>query len=159
MDKQQPPYEVIIGLLKKHNISYEEFAHAPVYTSQEAAAIRGASIKEGAKSLLVKIDSKFYLFIIPGDRRLNSKEVKQLLGGKSLRFATPEEVKTVMKCEVGSCYPFGNIINIEQFVDPTLSQNEYICFSPGIHTKSIRMRWIDYQKIVKPNLQDLSKLS
>lgn len=151
------PYETIVSLLKTHNIAYQEIDHEPVYTSVEAAAIRGLSMKEGAKSLLVKVDNSFYLFIIPGDKRLDGKKVKMLLSAKKLRFATAEEVKSLMFCEVGSCYPFGNIIGIEQYVDPSFSENEYISFNPGIHTKSIRITWNDYQRLLSPTLEDLCK--
>lgn len=149
------PYEKIIQLLTQNAVSYQEIEHEPVYTSEEAAAIRGLSMKEGAKSLLVKVDNSFYLFIIPGDKRLDSKKVKTLLSAKKLRFATAEEVKSQMFCEVGSCYPFGNIINIEQYVDSSFSENEFISFNPGIHTKSIRITWKDYQRLLSPKLANL----
>lgn len=142
------PYDAIISLLKTNDISYEEIEHKPVSTSEEAAAVRGLSMKEGAKSLLIKAGSTFYLLIIPGDRRLDSKKVKKLLSVKSFRFATPEEVVSVMKCEIGSCYPFGEIIHIEHYVDSSFSENEYISFNPGVHTKSIRMRWVDYSTLI-----------
>ncbi len=151
----QNPYTQITAFLKDQNIDYEELSHQPVYTSEEAAGIRGLSMSEGTKSLLVKVDGTFYLFIIPGNKRLNSKKVKQLLAAKKLRFATKEEVQEIMHCEVGACYPFGNLIGITQFVDEIFVKNECISLSPGTHTKSIRMKWKDYQKSIQPTLADL----
>lgn len=151
----QNPYTQITAFLNDHNINYEELSHQPVYTSEEAASIRGLSMNEGTKSLLVKVDGKFYLFIIQGDKRLSSKKVKILLSAKKLRFATKEEVREIMHCEVGACYPFGNLIGITQFVDTSFIKNDYISLSPGTHTKSIRMKWKDYQHVMKPTLTDL----
>jgi hypothetical protein len=42
-------FEKILALLEKHNIPYKLTEHEPVRTSQEAARIRGAALKTGAK--------------------------------------------------------------------------------------------------------------
>src|SRR5438105_338922 len=106
------PYEKIIQLLDQSQILYELLEHEAVYTSEQAAKIRGLSLDQGAKSLLLKAKNDFILVVLPGNKKLDSKRVKQLLFVKDLRFATPEEVKEIMGCEVGACYPFGNIIGI-----------------------------------------------
>ncbi len=146
------PYSAIIDLLESHKIPFEIIEHEPVFTSDQAATVRGITADAGAKSLLLNADGKFVLCILPGSARLDSKKVKKLLGAKNLRFAKPEEVLAVMGCEVGSCYPFGNLLGITTFVDPSLSKHEIISFSTGVHTKSIKMQWKDYEKITKPNL-------
>jgi hypothetical protein len=42
-------------------------------------------------------------------------------------------------------------------VDNFLSENEFISFNPGVHTKTIKMKWKDYQLVVKPEMADISK--
>src|SRR4051812_49337928 len=111
------PYQEITSLLKNSSISFEEIHHEPVRTSEEAAAVRGLSMSEGAKSLLLKCDGNLTLAIIPSNRKLDSKKVKKLLKVKDIRFATPEEVKEQMGCEVGACYPFGQIAGVKTIVD------------------------------------------
>ena len=61
------------------------------YTSAEAARVRGESLQSGARALILKVDGGFALFVLPGDRRMNSKQIKRAAGVKYLRFATPEE--------------------------------------------------------------------
>lgn len=150
------PYPHILKFLQDNNIDYELIEHEPVFTSKQAGQIRGVSESQGAKSLLLKADKDFLLVIIPGNRRLDSKKLKQLLALKNLRFALPLEVVEVMGCEIGSCYPFGNLIDVEMLVDTALSWNEYIFFNPGVHNKSIKMKWEDYKRIVNPQMHDLS---
>lgn len=133
------PYEEIINLLKTNNISYKETEHEPVYTSEQAAKVRGISVSQGAKSLLLKCESDFILVVLPGDRKLDSKKLKNLLKIKEFRFALPEEVKDKMGCEIGACYPFGNLIGLPTYVDISLSKNEIISFNPGLHTRSIEI--------------------
>ena len=86
------PFAAIRDFLEKNNTAYELIEHEPVFTIEQAAAIRGMSLSQGAKSLLIKTQDIFYLMIIPGNRKLDGKKVKKLLDIKEFRFATPEEV-------------------------------------------------------------------
>lgn len=150
------PYEEIIKLLKTNKISYKEIEHEPVYTSEQAAKVRGISISQGAKSLLLKCKDNFILAVLPGDCKLNSKKLKNLLKIKGFRFALPEEVKEKMGCEIGACYPFGNLIGLPTYIDNSLSKNDIVSFNPGLHTRSIEIKWRDFHSLVKPKMVDIS---
>jgi|SRR5579884_15429 len=151
------PYEKITNFLKSHNIAYEEIEHEAVFTSEQAAKVRGMSMNQGAKSLLLRSGGEFVLAVLPGDKRLDSKKIRQILGRKELCFATPEEVEKVMGCQIGACYPFGSLLNIRTLVDNSLSKNEIISFNPGVHTKSVKIRWEDYKSLTSPELVDISQ--
>lgn len=151
----QNPFEKIKEFLKEHSIQYELIEHEAVYTSEQAASIRGISLHQGAKALLLKAKENFILCILPGDKRLDSKKVKKLLDVKDLRFATKEEVVQIMGCEIGACYPFGNVINVRMIVDPSLSENDIISFNPGIHTRSIKTKYKDWFEITKPEVIEI----
>jgi len=151
------PYDDIVTLLKTHNISYEDTEHEPVYTSAQAAQIRGISASQGAKALLLKCENGFILALLPGDRKLDSRKLKNLLQIKNLRFASREEVKDTMGCEIGACYPFGNLINLPTYADNYLSANDTISFNPGVHTHSIEMKWQDFYSVAKPKMVDITK--
>ncbi|MBI2022547.1 hypothetical protein HYS97_01715 [Candidatus Daviesbacteria bacterium] len=152
----QDSYRKIIDFLNSNNISFEEIEHEAVYTSEEASKVRGMSLDGGMKSLLIKAKDEYVLAVIPGNQRLDTKKLKKVLGVNDLRFARPEEVVEVMGCEVGACYPFGNLIVVRMLIDEKLSKNELISFNPGVHTKSIKMKWKDYQTKVNPKLFDLT---
>ena len=85
-------FQRVSGLLDAKSISYEVLRHAPVFTSEEAAAIRGTPLASGAKALICKADEKFLMVVLPADRKLASKLVRKAAGAKSLRFASREEV-------------------------------------------------------------------
>ncbi|MDO8557301.1 MAG: YbaK/EbsC family protein [Candidatus Jorgensenbacteria bacterium] len=149
------PFEKIKKLLTDNNIKYELFEHAPVYTSEEAAKVRNSPLSQGAKSLLLKTENSFVLAIIPGDKKLDSKKLRKAVGVKSIRFATPEEVKEIMGCEIGACYPFGNIIGVKTIVDENLMNVDNIFFNPGVHDKTIKLDRECYQSIVNPEIADV----
>jgi len=150
------PYEDIIGVLKANSIEYKELDHEPVYTSEDAAKVRGLSLESGAKSLLLKAKDRFILVVLPGSRKIDSKKLKNILNTKELRFANPAEVKNKMGCIVGACYPFGSIAHLETYLDNSMLGQSNISFNPGLHHKSIKIKLNDYLIIEKPQMVDIS---
>lgn len=153
----QNPYQKIIDILNAQGIKYEVMEHEPVYTSEQAAKVRNESVNSGAKSLLLKSNNGFILAVLPGGKRLSSKKVKNILKLKDLRFATPQEVKEIMGCEVGACYPLGKIIGIKTIIANSLSENSEISFNPGLHDKTIKLRLEDYLSIAQAETADISE--
>ncbi len=150
------PYESIKEAISAY--PYDDFEHEPVYTSEQAAEQRAdLTTRNGAKSILVKHKNGFNLLVTTGDSKLSSSKVRKLLGIKEFRFATPEEVVEQMGCEIGACYPFGNLIDVEMFVDQLLATNEKIAFNPGVHSRTIVMNWSDYESAVRPKMADIAK--
>ena len=148
-------FEQIIELLDGSDIEYELIEHEPAITSADAVRITGWSMESGAKSILFKIDSGFVLAIVRGPNRVDFKKLRQILGVRKARLATPDEVLEVMGVEVGACYPFASIAGVKTIVDKTLAEFEKISFSPGTHTNHIRLAWQDYRALNNPRLVDL----
>ena len=153
----ESPYQKIIELLNGAGVKYEIMEHEPVFTSEQAAKVRNESINSGAKSLLLRINKKFVLAVLPGGRRLSSKKIKDTFQVKELRFATPQEVRDIMGCEIGACYPFGKIFGVETIVDESLSKNKIISFNPGVHDKTIKLSPKDYLSIADAKIDDISE--
>lgn len=151
------PYQEIVEFLQSHQIPFTQSEHTAVFTAIEATNVINVPLHTGAKALLFKAEVNFILIVIPGDKKLSSKKLKSFLKIKRLRFATPEEVEKIMHCQIGSCYPFGNLVNVPMYVDMRITDNDYITFNPGIHTKSIKLQWKDYERIMKPTLIDVSE--
>ena len=149
-------FDKIKAFLDQNYVSYEFKEHEPVRTSEEAAAARGEDIRIGAKALLLKAGNKFIMVVLSAAKRINSKELKRILGVKSLRFATPDEVKEKTGCEAGGVPPFPNIFGIDLLVDKSVVENEYMAFNAGERTKSLRIKTQDYLKLLKPRVERFS---
>lgn len=52
--------------------------------------------------------------------------------------------------------PFGNLYGLSTYVEKHLAEQDYIVFEAGTHSDSIKMSYIDYEKIVKPKVEDLA---
>jgi len=149
-------YDKIIELLKSNGAWFEQIEHEPVFTSEQAAAVRGLEIGQGAKSLLFKAKPDFVLAVLPGDKKVDFKKLKDTLHVKEIRFATPEEVVEKMSVEIGACYPFGNVVGLRTIVDTSLARQEIISCNPGRHDVSIKFKFADYQRIAKPEIADIT---
>ena len=130
--------------------------HDPVYTSEQAAAVRGATLKSGAKALVLKAGDGFFLVVIPADRKLKSDLVRRALGVKKSRFASREELLDLTGLEPGSVPPFGSLFGLPTVCDPALGESERINFNAGDHRRSVQMRFEDYLSIESPRLVALT---
>lgn len=57
------------------------------------------------KTLIYKVDGKFYAFLIRGDRELNEAKIVKLLKAKEVVMATPEEDSEITHAKVGFAGP------------------------------------------------------
>jgi Ala-tRNA(Pro) deacylase len=137
-------FERIEAKLQQAGVPYTVTRHAPVFTSEEAAAVRGTPLASGAKALVVKAGEAFVLLVLPADRKLESKTARTSLGVKSLRFATAEEVERLTGLKPGSIPPFGSLFGLPTYCDPALGANESINFNAGDHAISVHLAYADY---------------
>lgn len=145
-------FEQIETLLIRHAAAYDVLRHAPVFTSTEAAAVRGTPLASGAKALICKADGQFLMFVLPADRKLASKAVRLARGLKSLRFAEKDEVQTLCGLAPGSIPPFGSLFGLPTCCDKRLGEHEKINFNAGDHAISVSMRYADYLTVEQPVL-------
>ncbi len=149
------PFKAITHALDTAGIPYRIREHAPVRTSGEAAIARGYTQEEGmrrgAKAMIIRSEGRFYQFVLPGNRKLDFRRIKALLGTESASLATAEEVEKAIGCTPGAVPPFGSLFGIPTYVDPALLENGEIDFNAGKHTVSITMRTADWRKAVKPD--------
>lgn len=150
-------FQKIVALLEKENIKFSICEHEPVFTSEQAAQIRGSSLKQGAKALVFYADKKPIMIVIAGDRKVDSKKVKSFYGIHDLRLASSDEIEELLEgVKVGAVPPFGDLFNLPVYVDQSLGENKEIVFNAGLHTKSIKMSYQDWFDLVKPTLGDFA---
>ena len=128
-----------------------------MFTSEEAAAVRGVALSTGAKALICRVDDRFVMFVIPADRKLDSKQVRQAMGTHGLRFATRDELSELTGLLPGAVPPFGSLFGLPSYCDSRLGQNDRINFNAGDNSISVSLRYEDYLKVENPSLGAFSK--
>ncbi len=145
-------FDRVEALLKQQGVAFQVLRHEPVYTSEEAARVRGTPLSSGAKALVCKGDETFVMFVMPADRKLDSLAVRQAKGWRKLRFATRDEVLQMTGLLPGSIPPFGSLFELPTLCDQRLGENAVINFNAGDHSVSVSMRYADYVQAEKPEL-------
>jgi Ala-tRNA(Pro) deacylase len=142
--------------LHSSGVSFTVLRHEPVFTSEQAAAVRGTPLASGAKALIVKGGDNFLLLVLPADRKLDSRKARDSLGVKSLRFASKDEVLKMTGLQPGSIPPFGSLFGLSTYCDPALGDNASINFNAGDHAISIQMAFDDFIAMEKPQLVSIT---
>jgi prolyl-tRNA editing enzyme YbaK/EbsC (Cys-tRNA(Pro) deacylase) len=113
----------------------------------------------GAKALLLKLDDRFAIFVLPADRQLDSAAVKRHLQVKRIRFATADELRELTGLVPGSLPPFGEpILPFDLFADSSIgARHDRVAFNAGSLTDSIVMSASDWQAFAKPERLNFAK--
>ena len=151
-DEKISVYQKIIDKLDKSQIKYQHYEHKPVFTSEDSARIRGTTMHQGAKALVMQADNKVILFVLPADLKADVSKLGELIGVKKLILASKDLVETKTGLEIGSIPPVGSVMGLKTYTDSRLSENEEIAFNAGRHDRSIKMRYEDFLRIENPEV-------
>jgi len=145
-------------LLDRNRIAYEVSEHAPVYTSEQAARVRGVELKTGVKALVFKTEhEEFILGLIAADKKMDLKKLAKIAGTRRLELASPQDVLKVTGCGIGSVHPFGNLFGLTTYMDASVLENDSVNFNAGLHTVSIYMKANDLVKVIKPRITEFAR--
>jgi Ala-tRNA(Pro) deacylase len=145
------PSKKLKSFLDENKIKYVSIQHSSAYTAQEIAAIAHIPGKDLAKTVIIKIDGKMAMAVLPASYKVSFDNLKNFVGAKEVRLAYEQEfIDKFPDCEVGAMPPFGNIYGMEVFVAESLAEDEEIAFNACNHTELIKMSFSDFEKLVKP---------
>ena len=141
----------ILEMLSGAGIDYRHLQHQETPTSEESARVRGEPIEIGGKALVFKAGERFFLFVVSAARRVDSKRLRKVVGARSIRFASREELRERTGLVPGSVPPFGRpILDLDLVVDESVLANERIAFNAGSLTESVIMSTSDWKHLARP---------
>jgi Ala-tRNA(Pro) deacylase len=143
--------------LDSHHLKYVTIRHSLAYTAQEIAASAHIPGKQLAKTVIVKLDGKPAMAVLPASDKVNFERLKEAAGANTVELAREQELQDLFpECEVGGMPPFGNLYGMEVWVAERLAEDEEIAFNAGDHTELIRMAYRDFARLVKPKVGQFS---
>ena len=74
------PIKKLKAFLDENNVKYITVRHSSAYTAQEIAAATHVSGKEFAKTVIIKIDGKMAMAVLPASYQLNFKLLHEIFG-------------------------------------------------------------------------------
>jgi Ala-tRNA(Pro) deacylase len=145
-------------VLDKAKIPYEIYNHPQAFTAQETAASQHLPGQEMAKVVMLKVDGSLVMAVVPASTMVSYGKVRASLRVKEVALATEDEfVSKFPECEIGAMPPFGNLFGLPVYVDPALEKDEMIFFNAGNHLQTVRLKYSDFAKLVRPNVVSLIK--
>ena len=151
------PTQKLQDYLDQHEIQYVTISHSPAYTAQRIAELTRIPGKELAKTVIVKIDDKFAMAVLPASRRVDLRHLQEAIGADEVTLSSETEFNELFPdCEVGAMPPFGNLYNMGVYVAEQLTEDEEIAFNAGSHSELVKMSYNDFANLVTPQVVALT---
>ncbi|MFZ0428275.1 MAG: YbaK/EbsC family protein [Acidobacteriota bacterium] len=148
------PWTQVKEFLDKQSIPYVTITHSPAYTAQGIAATAHVRGKELAKTVIIKVNGKLAMAVLPAPYKINFDRLKEALGDPDAALAAEHEFEHLFPdCELGAMPPFGNLYEMDVYVAHSLSEDEEIAFNAGSHSELIRMAYRDFERLVHPKVR------
>ncbi|GAB4127489.1 MAG: YbaK/EbsC family protein [Acidobacteriota bacterium] len=139
--------------LDQNHVPYVIITHSPAYTAQGIAASAHVKGKELAKTVIVRLDGRLAMAVLPAPYRVDLDKLREVTGCRKVELATEKDFESVFPgCEVGAMPPFGNLFGLPVFVARRLTEDEEIAFNAGTHRELIRMSYRDFERLVQPTV-------
>ena len=126
-------------------------------TAMEAASSLGCEVGAIVKSLLLKTENTFTLFLVAGDKKASLNKIKKLLNIKDASMASAEEVKNMTGFSIGGVSPIGHIKNMDIFIDDSLQRFTSLFAAAGHPNCIFEIDFNNLQKITKGFIREISE--
>lgn len=139
--------------LDEHHVKYLSIRHSPAYTAQEIAESAHLHGKQFAKTVIVRLDGKLAMVVLPATEKVDLKTLKVATGAHEAALASEADFEDKFPgCEPGAMPPFGTLYGMEVFASARLAESAEIAFNAGSHTELFKMAYKDFESLVEPTI-------
>jgi Ala-tRNA(Pro) deacylase len=144
----------LLNRLKTLGIETTIRGHPPVYTVEEARALRGAIPGGHCKNLFLKDESNaVWLIVCLEDASIDLKALPMKIGSKRLSFGKPGLLMNVLGVEPGSVTPFGLINDASArthvILDEPMMQEDLLNYHPLRNDATATIRATDLVSFIR----------
>jgi Ala-tRNA(Pro) deacylase len=151
------PFSKVRAYLDGLHVKYVVIGHSPAYTALETAHLSHISGQELAKTVLVKIDGRMAMAVLPACHLIDFELFGRSIGARSVALASEAELRGLFPdCELGAMPPFGNLYGLPVFVAERLTEQGEIAFNAGSHSVLFQMAYADFARLVRPQVVRLA---
>lgn len=143
--------------LQQKHIPYEVIKHTRAITAHETAARAHIDRHMLAKTVMVRLDGKLAMVVVPTGQLVHMGLLRKETGAKTAELATEADFgERFPDCEMGAMPPFGNLYGLDVYVDESLVSRGDIAFNAGSHTELVRMPYEEFERAVAPRHIELT---
>ena len=152
------PVKKLKEFLDSNQVKYVAISHSLAFTAQEIAASSHIPGKELAKTVMVKIDGKMAMVVLPASYKIDFDLLRDMTNAGNAELASESEFENMFpECDVGGMPPFGNLYGMDVFVAESLAEDEQIAFNAGSHTELIKLAFFDFNRLVNRKFLNYQK--
>lgn len=152
LEKEMEAY----GVLEKLGIQFERVDHGEASSIEDLKNVEDVLGTRICKNLFLcnASKSKFYLLLMPGDKKFLTKNLSKQIGSSRLSFAEGEHMEKLLNITPGSVSVLG-LMNDKQMevslvIDKETAEQEYFGCHPLINTSTIKVKTSDILNIFLP---------
>ncbi len=147
------PMQKLSTYLDQNGVKFVTISHSPAFTAQEIAASAHIPGKELAKTVMLKLDGELVMAVLPATEQVSMERIRSVTGAHACELASESDFKDVFPdCELGAMPPFGNLWDLQVFVDQRLREDEQIAFNAGSHTELVKLPYSEFERLVQPTV-------
>lgn len=147
--KRSDKEEKVYDLLEQLQIPFERMDHEPLYTIEACEEVDRTFGTRMCKNLFLcnSQKTKFYLLLMPGDKRFDTKTFCRQIESPRLSFADARYMEKYLNITPGSVSILGLMNDTEGMVrlmmDEEVLAEEYIGCHPCVNTSSLKIKTKD----------------
>jgi len=149
----------VYDLLDDLGISYTRLDHEAIYTVEGCEEVDKLMNMTICKNLFLcnRQKTKFYLLLMPGEKRFSTSEFCKLIESPRLSFAPEEYMVQYLNITPGSVSIMGLMNDTENqvqlYIDKDVLSEEYLGCHPCVNTSSLKLRTEDVFGVILNRMQ------
>jgi hypothetical protein len=158
LDKRQEKERKCYEFLEKIGIDYEVVDHEEASDMDKCLEIETVLGVKICKNIMLcnRQETRFFIFMMPGDKKYVTKDVSKKIGMSRLSFAKEEHLKDYLNVTPGSVSVLGLLNDIDNRVElvidrDVIGQNHIRCH-PCVNTSTLKIKTDDFLTKIIPAL-------
>jgi Ala-tRNA(Pro) deacylase len=152
LEKEMETYRVLESL----GIQYERVDHEEASSIENLKSVEDVLGTSICKNLFLcnASKTKFYLLLMPGDKKFLTKNLSKQIGSSRLSFAEGEHMMKFLNITPGSvsilCLMNDKQLSVSLVIDKENAEQEYLGCHPLINTSTLKVKTLDILHVFLP---------
>ncbi len=126
-------------------------------TAKDAAISLNCEVGAIVKSLLLKINKKFLICLVAGDKKCSLSKLKIILQENDISMASADEVKIYTGFSIGGVAPVAHKTKLDVLIDKSLKRFKYMYAAAGHPNCVFKVNYEELIKITKGKVKEISE--
>jgi len=148
----------ILNYLSAAEVDFEVKHHEEFFTAQEEAAAGHIPGHMFAKTVVVRVEDKHVLLVLPASHRVDLDRLRSELGARPKIVSEEEMAELFPDCDVGAEPPFGSQYGLMTMADAHLAKENRIAVRAGNHREVVLLSYEDYARLEEPEVASFAVL-